>query len=81
MDFKTHISRMYFQILEKSKLSTINTIVRLRIKFYILTGVFGPMGMEVLQQVEQHIIQLGTDLAHCSVVRGPSDKFTVFLAA
>jgi len=45
----------------------------------ILGGFFGEMGSawtrelhgdpeeQVLQQVEQHIIQLGTDLAHCSV--------------
>ena len=63
VDFRTHI-RMYFQILGQGKRTTINMI--------LLTG---PVAIEVLQQVEQHIIQLGTDLAHCSVVGRPRFVF------
>ena len=59
VDFRTHI-RMYFQIPGKGKRTTINMIL-----------LIGPVAIEVLQQVEQHIIQLGTDLAHCSVVGRP----------
>jgi len=58
---------MYFQILGKGKRTTINTIL-----------LVGPVAMEVLQQVEQHIIQLGTDLAHCSVVGRPRFLFAAW---